>query len=52
MDILQCGHTPKTCRRLYRCSSTGNYYLELCSKCTSLESTEFLIKEESLGEKP
>ncbi|MHA7648078.1 hypothetical protein [Nitrosopumilus sp. S4] len=50
MDTIQCEHVPKIYRRLYRCTSTGNYCLELCSKCAENESPEFLIKEELLEE--
>jgi len=50
INLLHCRHKPKVCRRLYRCTSTGNYELELCAKCASTESNEFLIREESIEE--
>jgi|APSaa5957512535_1039671.scaffolds.fasta_scaffold00891_5 hypothetical protein len=44
-DILQCGHMPKISRNQYRCSSTGDYEIELCLDCSGTESKQFLIKE-------
>ncbi len=45
---LQCKHSTKNYRIQYRCSSTGDYFLELCSECYQNESKDFVIKEELL----
>lgn len=43
--VLLCRHTPKIYKNLYKCSSTGDYEIELCMDCSETESNGFLIKE-------
>lgn len=46
MNRFRCSHDSRMYQMEFSDSTTGNYVLELCEKCYSKESKEFLVKEE------
>ncbi|MCE2505585.1 MAG: hypothetical protein J4F36_03745 [Nitrosopumilaceae archaeon] len=47
---LSCSHHPKVVRMNFRCRAEGDYSLELCKECYSLEDRVFLKNEEFLDD--